>query len=151
MKNIPSEDFWNLVVKPTIDEFFENPHSFQRTVLAVWSLDSMVSHLSCESKYNPDNLDEVAFKNKLATELKAFNSIREASNSLKHAIRNSNSQTEGSNSIEIRERGWGEAEWGVDEFGGAPTPLVNFRTGGSSSLKYSISDLSKWVEIKINN
>ncbi|QWD84752.1 hypothetical protein AOC19_06180 [Polynucleobacter asymbioticus] len=149
MKNIPCEDFWNLVVKPTIDEFLENPNSFQRTVLAVWSLDSMVSHMSYENKYNPNSLNEVDFKNKLAVEVKTFNSIREASNSLKHAVRNSNSQTEGSNSIEIRERGWGEAEWGVDEFGGTPIPLVNFKTGSSSSLKYSIDDFSSWIQIKI--
>ncbi len=151
MKNISCEQFWNSVVKPTTDEFLDNPTSFQRTVLAIWSLDSMVSHLCCETKYNPDHLDEMAFKNKLATELNTYNSIREASNSLKHAIRKSNTQTEGSNSVEIRGRGWGEAEWGVDEFDGVPIPLVNFKSGSSSSLKYSISDFSNWIETQIAN
>ena len=149
MKNLSSKQFWDLIAKPTIEEFHQTPDSFQRTALAVWALDAMVSHLCWDSEHNSGIPNEASFKDKLVTELPSYNSIREASNSFKHAIRNPKAQTEGSNSIEIRQRGWGEAEWGVDEFDGPPIPLITFITGHSSSLKHSIKEVTNWIEAKL--
>jgi hypothetical protein len=66
-------------------------------------------------------------------------------------VRKPNSQTKGSSSIEIRERGWGEAEWGVDEFDGPPVPLITFASGKTSSLKHSIKEVSSWVEAHLKS
>ena len=146
MENLSGKKFWELIGKPTVEDFLSNPESFQHTALAVWALDATISHLCWDNEPNSENPNEVVYKDSLILELPSYNSIREASNSLKHAVRKPNSQTKGSNSIEIRERGWGEAEWGVDEFDGPPIPLITFASGNTSSLKYSIKEVSNWIE-----
>ena len=73
--------------------------------------------------------------------------VHDASNSLKHSVRTGkNSLSMGSKAVEIRSRGWGEAEYGVDEWGGVPMGLITFLDGKSSSLKFAMENLEKqWI------
>jgi hypothetical protein len=144
---IPAQDFWQLIAKPSVNDFYDAPTDFRRTVIAVWALDALISHICWETSTEQMKTNEVGFLQKLASDLPAFGVIKEASNCLKHAVRQGkSSKTTGSAAVSIRGRGFGEAEWGVDEYGGNPMALVDYINGESASIKYSIAKLEPWIE-----
>jgi hypothetical protein len=144
---IPAQDFWQLIAQPCVEDFYQAPTDFRRIVVAVWSLDALVSHILWESSPEKMIQDENECFRELTVALPAFGVIREASNCLKHAVRRGKaSKTTGSASIAVRARGFGEAEWGVDEYGGTPIALVDYINGNSSSIKYAVSSLEHWIK-----
>ena len=144
---IPAQDFWRLIAKPSVDDFYQAPTDFRKTVVAIWSLDALVSHICWDLSTEEMIKDETGFLQRLADELPAFGVIREASNCLKHAVRRrTSSKTAGSAAVAVRARGFGEAEWGVDEYGGAPIALVDYVDGKSRSIRYAALDLERWIE-----
>jgi len=148
---IPAQDFWQLIAQPSINDFYQAPTDFRKTVVAVWSLDALISHICWEVSTEQMKKDESGHLQKLANELPAFGVIREASNCLKHAVRQGkSSKTKGSAAVGIRVRGFGEAEWGVDEYGGVPIALVDYISGNSLSIKHAMSTLEQWIQEQLS-
>ena len=144
--SIPAQDFWQLITRPSVEEFYQDSTDFRKIVVAVWSLDALVSHICWESFTKQMNENEGELLLKLATDLPAFGVIREASNCLKHAVRRGkSSKTKGSAAVTVRARGFGEAEWGVDQYGGVSIALVDYISGNSSSIKHAVKNLETWI------
>lgn len=144
-------DFWNEVGIPCVSDFNENPHTLKNIAIAIWAIDATFSHLYWENNPEGNAKGESSFKAKVIESLPDFKYVLEASNSLKHAMRSGGATlSAGSDSIQNRERGWGEAQFGVDEFDGGPIPLLEFRDGKSASLKYSIQKTVEWLEDKLS-
>lgn len=147
---IPAQDFWQLITQPSINDFYKAPTDFRKTVVAVWSLDALISHICWEFSTEQMTKNESGHLQKLADELPAFGVIREASNCLKHAVRQGkSSKTTGSAAISVRQRGFGEAEWGVDEYGGVPIALVDYINGKSAGIKHAVLGLEQWVKERL--
>jgi len=152
--SITSLDFWEIIAKPSLQDFYSDCTSYRRMVVAIWAIDALIEHICWENYSDQMNADDRAFLEKLANDNINYKTVHEASNSLKHSVRTGKkSLTKGSNAIEIRPRGWGEAEYGVDEWGGAPMGLITFLDGKSSSLRFALENLEKhWIasELSIN-
>ena len=126
--SIPSTKFWELIAEPCIKDFSGDPNSIKSLIVAIWAIDAMVSHLYWGSKPENEKADEYSYFNQVIEQVPSFESIREASNCLKHAKRtDKKSLTAGSADVQIRKKGWGEAEFGADGYGGGETPLLHKR------------------------
>jgi hypothetical protein len=145
--SIISKDFWKIITKPSLQDFYAEPNSYRKMVVAIWAIDALVEHICWENYSDQMKAGDKVFLGKLAHENVNYKIVHDASNSLKHAVRiDKKHLTKGSNAIEIRSKGWGEAEYGVDEWNGAPVGLATFLDGKSSSLKFAIENLEKqWI------
>jgi len=150
--SIDSLDFWKIITKPSLQDFYAEPTSYRKMVVAIWAIDALVEHICWENYSDQMKAGDKLFLAKLASENADYRVIHDASNSLKHAVRTGNkSLTTGSKAVEIRTRGWGEAEYGVDEWGGAPMGLITFLNGKSSSLKFAMKNLEKqWIASELD-
>ena len=150
--SIAALDFWELIAKPSLQDFYIEPNSYRKMVVAIWAIDALVEHICWENYSDQMNSGKKDFLEKLSNENLNYRIVHEASNSLKHAVRiGKNSLTNGSRAVGIRSRGWGEAEYGVDEWGGAPMGLVTFLDGKSSSLKFALRNLEEhWIEKELS-
>jgi hypothetical protein len=146
LKSIPSEDFWQLISKPSLTDFYQAPTDIRKVAVAIWAIDAQISHIFWES--DPEQMinKEKLILNKFAEKIPAFEIIREASNCLKHAVRRGTEpKTIGSSAVNIRPKGFGEAEFGCDEFGGTPIALVDYINGNSASIKTAVLSLDEWI------
>jgi hypothetical protein len=145
--SIASIDFWEIITKPSLQDFYTEPRNYRKMVVAIWATDALIEHICWEKYSDQMKADDRAFLEKLANDNINYKTVHEASNSLKHSVRTGKkSLTKGSNAIEIRPRGWGEAEYGVDEWNGPPMGLITFLDGRSSSLKFAMENLEKqWI------
>jgi hypothetical protein len=144
---IPAADFWKLITKPCISDFLADAQDFRKTVLAVWALSALVEHICWENFTDQMSLDDSKFLRNLQEQVPAYAVIQEASNCLKHAVRKRGKpKAAGSASINIRARGWGEAEYGIDEWGGTPAPLVDYINGNSASINHAIQTIEDWIQ-----
>ena len=143
---IAAVDFWEMIAKPSVIDFYDSPNDFRKLVISVWSMDALVEHVCWEYFSDQMEADHKGFLKKLADECVSYGNIHEAANSLKHAVRSGKSaRTAGSKSVDVRIRGWGVAEYGVDEWGGTSIALVDFLDRRSASIKYSMKTLEVWV------
>jgi len=70
---------------------------------------------------------------------------------LKHAKRKKRTAaTRGSASISLDTLGWGQAEYGVDGWGGSPVALVHYVDGRKMMLKAAISELLIWIQKELS-
>lgn len=148
---IPSADFFKLIAEPSICDFYASSQDFRKTVVAVWAVSALVEHICWENFPDDMQKDETVFLKKLASQEHAYAVILEASNCLKHAVRNRGKfKAAGSASVKVRERGWGDAEFGVDEWGGTPIALVDFIDGRSVSIKHAMQALEPWIQAQLH-
>ena len=145
--SITSLDFWEIITKPSLQDFYSDSTNYRRMVVAIWAIDALIEHICWEKYSDQMKADSRVFLEKLANENSNYKFVHEASNSLKHSVRTGKkSLTKGSNAVEIRSRGWGEAEYGVDEWNGPSMGLITFLDGKSSSLKFAMENLEKqWI------
>jgi hypothetical protein len=144
---IPARDFRRLICDPSIADFQKEPRDFRKAVIAVWATAALIEHICWENYPTEMNPDGKKFLTGLAVEISAYSVIRDASNCLKHAIRRGKSKTvAGSASVQVRERGWGEAEFGVDQFGGTPIALIKYIDGNSASIGHALIEMQKWID-----
>lgn len=148
--SIPASDFFIIVAEPSIKEFFQDSQNIKKAVIAVWAVSALVEHVCWENFPDSMRTDGNKFLRNLALEQPAYAVIQEASNCLKHAVRNRGTpKAAGSASVNIRPRGWGEAEFGVDEWGGTPIALVDFIDGRSASIKHALQTLEPWIQAQL--
>lgn len=144
--SIPAIDFWRIITYPTIQEFYDSPNDFRKLALSIWAMDALIEHICWENYFDLMSLNERKFLADLVKNNTSYRVLHEASNALKHAVRSGkHALTSGSNSVTIRSRGWGEAEFGVDEWGSTPLALVSLLNGNSASIKFAIQKLEAWV------
>jgi hypothetical protein len=148
--SIPASDFFILVAEPSITEFLLDSQNIRKTVIMIWSIAALVEHICWENFSDSMHTDGDKFLRNLALEQPAYAVIQEASNCLKHAVRNrGRPKAAGSASVSTRPRGWGEAEFGVDEWGGTPIALVDFIDGQSASIKHAVHTLEPWIRAQL--
>jgi hypothetical protein len=149
--SLPAIEFWNLIAKPSIYEFYEDSSNFRKLVIAIWSIDALVEHICWENHDEKMMANERDFLGALLNGNKNYRIIHEASNSLKHAVRNGKgARTKGSMSVEVRSRGWGEAEYATDEWSGPAMGLVKFLDGNSFSLKFAMQNFEQgWIATEL--
>lgn len=146
LKSIPSEEFWLLITKPSLTDFYQAPTDIRKVVVVIWAIDAQISHIFWESDPEQMIKNEYLMLSEFTNNFPAFEVIREASNCLKHAVRRgTEAKTIGSSSVTVRPRGFGEAEFGCDEFGGSPLALVDYINGNSSSIKTAVTSLDEWI------
>ena len=145
--SITSMDFWEIITKPSLQDFYTEPKNYRKMVVAIWAIDAQIEHICWEKYSDQMKANGKVFLEKLANDNINYKIVHDASNSLKHSVRTGkNSLSMGSKAVEIRSRGWGEAEYGVDEWGGAPMGLITFLDGKSSSLKFAMENLEmQWI------
>jgi len=145
--SIASIDFWEIITKPSLQDFYTEPQNYRKMVVAIWATDALIEHICWEKYSDQMNADDRAFLEKLANDNINYKTVHDASNSLKHSVRTGKkSLSMGSKAVEIRSRGWGEAEYGIDEWGGAPMGLVTFLDGKSSSIRFAMESLeNQWI------
>ena len=143
-------DFWNNVGVPCVYDFNQNPHTLKNIAIAVWAIDATLSHLYWEQNPDGTERDESLYKAKIMEDLPDLKFVLEASNCLKHAVRGRKTTlAAGSESITNRRRGWGEAKCGEDEFDGGPISLLEYRDGGSASLRHAIQEVVKCIKLNL--
>jgi hypothetical protein len=148
--SIPASDFFSLVAEPSIEDFLQDSKNIRKAVIAIWAAAALVEHICWENFPDSMHTDGDKFLRSLAVEQPAYAVIQEASNCLKHAVRNRGTpKAAGSASVNIRPRGWGEAEFGVDEWGGTPIALVDFIDGRSASIKHAVQTLEPWIHAQL--
>jgi hypothetical protein len=148
--SIPASDFFIIVAEPSIKEFLQDSQNIRKAVIAVWAVSALVEHVCWENFPDFMRTDGDKFLRNLALEQPAYAVIQEASNCLKHAVRNRGTpKAAGSASVNIRPRGWDEAEFGVDEWGGTPIALVDFVDGRSASIKHAVQTLEPWIQAQL--
>lgn len=149
---IPAKDFWILIAKPCVSDFMADPQDFRKTVLAVWSISALVEHICWQHFSEEISRNDTKFLERLQEQVPGYAVIQEASNCLKHAVRSRGKpKAAGSASVNIRGRGWGEAEFGVDAYGGTPIALVDYVDGQSVSIKNSIQLIQPWIQTWLQN
>jgi len=150
--SITSLDFWEKITKPSLQDFYTEPRSYRKMVVAIWAIDAQIEHICWENYSDQMKANDRVFLEKLANENIHYKIIHDASNSLKHSVRTGKkSLSLGSKAVEIRSRGWGEAEYGVDEWNGPPMGLITFLDGKSSSLKFAMENLEKqWIASELD-
>jgi hypothetical protein len=148
--SIPASDFFSLVAEPSIEEFFQDSKNIRKIVMAIWAVSALIEHICWENFPDYMHTDGDKFLRNLASKQPAYAVIREASNCLKHAVRNRGTpKAAGSASVNVRPRGWGEAEFGVDEWGGTTIALVDFIDGRSVSIKHALHTLEPWIQAQL--
>lgn len=148
--SIPASDFFIIVAEPSIKEFLQDSQNIRKAVIAVWAVSALVEHVCWENFPDSMRTDGDKFLRNLALEQPAYAVIQEASNCLKHAVRNRGTpKAAGSASVNIRPRGWGEAEFNVDEWDGTPIALVDFIDGRSASIKHALQTLEPWIQAQL--
>jgi hypothetical protein len=147
---IPANDFFSLIAQPSVNEFIADSQNFRKTVIAIWAISALIEHICWENFEEEMQKDCDKFLRSLASQQPAYAVIQEASNCLKHAVRSRGKpKAAGSASVKIRGRGWGEAEFGVDEYGGAPIALVDYIDGQSVSIKHAIQMIEAWIQTQL--
>lgn len=146
---IPARDFLNLIAQPSVIEFTADSQNFRKTVIAVWAISALVEHICWENFEEEMRKDCRKFLKGFASQQPAYAVIQEASNCLKHAVRTGKRKASGSASVKIRGRGWGEAEFGTDEYGGTPIALVDYIEGQAVSIKHAIQTIEPWIQTQL--
>jgi hypothetical protein len=148
---IPAIDFFKEIAEPCAQEFLTDPNSLRKLVVAVWALASQVEHVCWENRANEMERSQTECLASLANEVPSYSIIKEAAESLKHAKRTKRTAaTRGSASISFDTRGWGQAEYSVDEWGGSPVAFVHYVDGRKMRLKASISELLIWIQKELS-
>jgi hypothetical protein len=100
-----SEDFFNLMVKPTVTEFINSPHDLRRGLLSALVLNHIVDHFAQENEIATDRktMDE-RVKSKRIEILKdcpEFQFIRDVADATKHANLATNNHRKVSSSSQL--------------------------------------------------
>ena len=47
--SIAALDFWELIAKPSLQDFYIEPNSYRKMVVAIWAIDALVEHICWEN------------------------------------------------------------------------------------------------------
>ena len=80
--SIASIDFWEIITKPSLQDFYTEPQNYRKMVVAIWATDALIEHICWEKYSDQMKADDRAFLEKLANDNINYKTVHEASNSL---------------------------------------------------------------------
>lgn len=151
---MPLGHFRSEIVEANMKEFRDREGEMHKGFNAVSAVDAYAAHIHSEllglgkdpflelNRGAADGRDDTHFRGCLADENDHFRVVRDVAKANKHAfLTRGNPQklaANGSGDTESVSIGYGEGEYGVGDYGGAPQLVVNCLNGGRKNLLHEV-------------